>query len=193
MNSDKIFWLGWFFRHRGVLVAPPLLVALLCFRGEVESHRLCWTLGTSLVLLGAALRVWAQEHLHHRLRLPMHLTTSGPYQFVRNPLYIGNTLIYLGATVTSELEWMIPLTLLWCLGIYSLVVRYEEAQLQEQYGEAYRRYQQEVPRWLPRLSGLYHLGFVNRFFWGSVAAEVHCLLILFPYLLKEVLSRYVQH
>ena len=174
------------------MFAPPLVVALLCFRGEVESDQLCWTVGIGLVLLGMALRVWAQEHLHHRLRVPMCLTTTGPYQFVRNPLYIGNTLIYLGATVTSELAWMLPLTLLWCLGIYSFVVRHEEAQLLDQYGEAYRMYLREVPRWFPRALELRNLGLVNQFFYSSVVAEIHCLLILLPYLLKEVYSRLVQ-
>ena len=194
LEAHETSWLRWFFRHRGVLVTPPLVFSLVYFRGEVEAPRLCWPLGIGVVLLGMALRIWAQQHLHHRLRLPMQFTTTGPYQFVRNPLYIGNILIYLGAIVTSKLAWMVPLTLLWSLGIYFLVVRYEEAHLLEQYGEAYRRYLREVPRWFPRaLEFNNNMGFVTRFFWGSVAAEIHCLLILFPYLLKEVLSRYVHH
>lgn len=185
--------LRWFFRHRGVLVAPPLILALLCFRDEMEAPRLFWPLGLSLVFLGVALRIWAQEHLHHRLRMPMHLTTTGPYAFVRNPLYIGNTLIYAGATVTSELFWMAPLTLLWCLGIYSLVVRYEEAQLLEQYGEPYRQYRREVPRWWPRTLAFKNRGLVNQYFGAAVVAEMHCLLIIFPYVLKEMVSPFFEH
>lgn len=183
--------LRWVFRHRGALITPPLIFALFCLWDEIEDPELFWPLGIALVLTGLALRIWAQEHLRHRLRIPMQLTTSGPYQFVRNPLYLGNTLIYLGATITSELLWMVPVTLLWCLGIYSRVVRYEETALLEQYGEAYREYLRGVPRCLPRGLRFQRWDFLNQHFGAAVAAEAHCLLIVLPYVVKEVVAHYL--
>lgn len=191
MNKQTV--LRWVFRHRGALVTPPLLFALVYFRHEMEAPWILWPLGLFLVLLGVGFRVWAQQHLHHRLRMHMQFTTTGPYALVRNPLYIGNTLIYLGATATSELPWVIPLTVLWCLGIYSLVVRYEEAALLEQYGEAYREYLRGVPRWLPQLRRSRGWEFVNQHFRAAVLTELHCMLILLPFVLKEVVSRFLEH
>lgn len=186
----------WVVRFRGALVTPPLIFALLWPSPATGAAGLYWAVATSAALLGVGVRVWAQQHLRHRLKVPMQFTTTGPFQFVRNPLYIGNTLIQVGATLASKLLWVVPITLLWSLSIYSLVVRYEEAQLVAQYGEAYRRYRGEVPRWFPRpeRSGLRFskLGLVNQWFGAAVRAELHCLLILLPFVLKELAPHWFQ-
>ena len=130
----------WISRHRGMLVSPPLVVALVTFADEIEVDRLVWPLGSAISLGGVALRLWAQQHLHYRLKIAKHLTTTGPYAFVCNPIYIGNTLICLGVTVVSELIWLVPLTLIWCLGVYSWVIRHEEGYLLNRYGQGYRRF-----------------------------------------------------
>lgn len=180
----------WVYRFRGILVAPPLVFALICFSYETEADALIWPLGASIFLLGWALRIWAQEHLHYRLKGATHLTTTGPYSLTRNPIYVGNTLICLGATVISELIWFVPVTLFWCVGLYSIVVRYEEACLLDDHRELYREYVLQVPRWFPRTFGFKTLGLINEYFFPSVVAEAHCLLILFPYIVKDVASRY---
>lgn len=180
------------FRYRGLLIAPPLFFAVVCFRDETESPLLVWVVGGFLVLSGILIRIWAQQHLRHRLKMSMQLTTTGPYQFVRNPLYLGNTIIYLGATVSSELLWMVPITLLWCLTVYSLVVRYEEERLEHQYGEAYGVYKERTPRWLPRGFSLRLFGLANENLRRAVLAELHCALVLLPYLLKEFVSPFLE-
>lgn len=120
----------WVFRVRGLLMAPSLLVALFVFYGETERHSLVLTLGLGLFLAGVAVRVWAQMHLHYRLRVKKQLTQTGPYGFVRNPIYIANTAIVLGLVALSELLWFLPIMLVWCIVVYSAVVRYEEAHSQ---------------------------------------------------------------
>ena len=65
---------------RGPLAHLPLLFALFWTRGETRDLALAWTaLGIALVLLGMAVRVWAQQHIQHRWRWPMLLTATGPY------------------------------------------------------------------------------------------------------------------
>lgn len=182
---------SWAFRHRGALCLPPLVFGLFWFQGEIENPYVTWPVGLVLILVGAGLRTWAQQHLHHRLKLPLVLTASGPYHFVRNPLYIGNTLIYLGAIVLSELAWMIPVTLLWCVAVYSLVVRYEETDLLARYGQPYAAYYAKVPRWFPRRLSRQQLTFRNEFFGLAVRSEFHCLLIAIPFGLKEAVSYYL--
>jgi hypothetical protein len=123
----------------------------------------------------------------------MSLTTTGPYSFIRNPIYVGNTLMCLGATITSELLWLAPITLFYCFSIYSLVVQYEEKHLLEKYGEPYQRYLSEIPRWLPRAIRFRNLELINRYFLTSVFAEIHCPLLLLPFAFKEFIWLWILH
>lgn len=47
----------WISRHRGMLVSPPLVVALVTFADEIEVDRLVWPLGSAISLGGVALRL----------------------------------------------------------------------------------------------------------------------------------------
>jgi protein-S-isoprenylcysteine O-methyltransferase Ste14 len=180
----------WVYRTRNFLACPPLLFAFLCHFYEIEAEEIIWPLGACVVVLGVALRIWAQQHVHHRLIGHKQLTTSGPYQFVRNPLYIGNIILCVGAVITSELLWLIPVTIFWCLGIYSIVVRYEEEHLLKKYGDAYCRYLKEVSRWLPGRSSLRSrkMGLFNQYLYQTILVELSSLCLLLPYLVKEIQS-----
>ena len=173
---------------RGYLVTSPLMFSLFWFRYETEVEFI-WPLGISLFLLGLVLRIWAQQHLHYRLKVQKSLTVTGPYSFVRNPIYIGNILICLGATLISELLWLVPITFFYCYGIYSLVVRYEESHLLDKYGVSYRRYMLNVPRWFPKVFRLKDIGLTNEYLRQSIVVEIHCLLLLLPYILKEIINK----
>jgi len=104
-------------------------------------------------------------------------------------MYLGNIQICLGATIISELMWFIPITFFYCLGVYSLVVRYEEAHLLEKYGESYCRYKAGVRRWLPKISRSKPIGLINVYFYQSVVIESPSLLLLLPYILKEIIDK----
>jgi len=181
------------YRLRGVLTSPAFIFALFCFSFETEMDWVIWPSGVSIFLLGLLLRIWAQQHLHYRLQVRKSLATTGPYSFLRNPIYLANIFICLGLVVTSELLWLVPITLLYCFCIYSFVVSYEEGHLSEKYGEPYRRYMLEVPRWIPRRIDHMGLGLRNEYFRDSVRAEIHLLLLLLPYIVKEFVSPYFEH
>lgn len=104
-------------------------------------------------------------------------------------MYIGNILICLGATVISELLWFVPITFFYCVGVYSFVVRYEEAHLLEKYGESYCKYKAEVPRWLPKVPRFKPIGLINEYFYQSIVIESTSLLLLLPYILKEIIDK----
>jgi hypothetical protein len=125
--------------------------------------------------------------LHYRLKERKRLTTTGPYAFVRNPIYIANTILLLALCVLSELVWFMPLMLLWCIFVYRKVVAYEEVHLCEKYGDAYRDFLQQIPRWKPQFRERVpaHYGNLRAYLWPSVLAEVHCVLLLIPFALKE--------
>lgn len=183
----------WVFNHRGVMANLPLFFALFWFRGATNAPLLTWPLGVALILVGLAMRIWAQSHIHHRLKVPLQFVSSGPYRLVRNPLYIGNTFICVGATVLSKLLWLAPVTLLWCAAVLSVVVGYEENKLSIQYGKPYRDYLTRVPRWFPHLRIPEKLELLNEYSGRAVRAELHCLLIIIPFLLKALAAPLAWH
>jgi protein-S-isoprenylcysteine O-methyltransferase Ste14 len=177
------------YRIRGILMAPPFLFFTFVFLGETERDWVIWPVGLAIFGVGVLIRVWAQVHLHYRLRVHKTLTTTGPYAYIRNPIYVANTTMLLGLTVLSELLWFLPAMLLWCMAVYALVVRREEAHLLGKYGKPYAEYLQNVPRWLPRVSERHDTRVQGgSFLWPSVVAELHCFLWLIPLVAKDVFS-----
>jgi protein-S-isoprenylcysteine O-methyltransferase Ste14 len=178
----------WVYRVRNFSACTPLIFAFISHSYEIEADGIIWTLGTGIVLVGIALRIWAQQHLHYRLTVHKQLTTTGPYGFVRNPLYIGNIIMYVGATTASKLLWMIPIAIFWCIGTYSIVIRYEEEHLLEKYGDAYHKYLLGVPRWLPKRSSLKDMGLINKYLYQTALVELPGVFILLPYIIKEIID-----
>jgi protein-S-isoprenylcysteine O-methyltransferase Ste14 len=76
------------------------------------------------------------------------LVDSGPYRFTRNPIYIGIVLFYFGLAIVMTSAWMLLLLIPVLIVLQRGVVEREEAYLQAKFGEAYRKYQTRVPRWL---------------------------------------------
>jgi len=183
MNERNRIW----YKLRGILIAPVYLLSIFCTYLETE-HWLVLAFGLVSFLAGFFLRVWSQMHLHYRLKEHKILTSTGPYACVRNPIYIGNTLILTGTTLLSELLWLAPIMIATCMITYSLVVRYEESHLTEKYGTPYLEYLKRVPRWFPSFAR--EAGSAKRVQWEflipSIWAEAHIILLLIPPLLKEL-------
>jgi protein-S-isoprenylcysteine O-methyltransferase Ste14 len=115
-----------------------------------------WTLvGAGLILTagGEILRLWSVHHIGVISRTRSGrlgpLVTTGPFAIVRNPLYIGNMLLWIGLALTAHLVWAAPVVALLLLAEYHLIVRWEEQLLQSRYGDVYLRYAGRVPRWWP--------------------------------------------
>jgi protein-S-isoprenylcysteine O-methyltransferase Ste14 len=127
-----------------------------------------------------ALRVWAAAHLgapgRSREVSAPELITSGPYRFVRNPLYFANFLLVLGSLVALGCRWWIALVVFLLFVIeYSLIVHAEEKELAERFGAAYRDYQQNVPAILPRRA---RPGAPSSFDWKRARGELTTLVVL---------------
>ena len=169
------------FLARNLVAGLPLGYALVSTRWEQENDLLNWSIAIPLCAAGIAMRAWASEHCNYAQRKPGRLATTGPYAFVRNPLYVGNLLIITAATIASELVWMVPLAVLWAWGAYHLVSEvYERPFMIRRYGEDYRRYRERVPAWIPhRLRGM------PSFSWHSLLANSARIGLLLPFALKE--------
>jgi protein-S-isoprenylcysteine O-methyltransferase Ste14 len=176
------------FKRRGFIMAPPLIFAALCTWNETENDFIIFGLGGSVFFAGLLLRIWSQMHLHYRLKVRKILTTTGPYAYVRNPIYIGNTIMLIGAVIMSELLWLAPFMLIYCVAGYNVVVQFEESHLLDKYGASYGEYLSKVPRWFPDFSGAARTIINTRRFLGpSLLAEAPSLLLLLPFIIKELL------
>jgi protein-S-isoprenylcysteine O-methyltransferase Ste14 len=80
---------------------------------------------------------------------PKALVVTGPYRYVRNPMYAGDVLVLLGESLLFGMSALLAYTLV-MLGVFHLfVVWYEEPNLRRQFGTAYEAYREAVPRWIP--------------------------------------------
>lgn len=82
---------------------------------------------------------------------PKELLIVGPYRYVRNPMYIGDFMVLLGAALyfTSPIILLYTAALGFVTHLY--VTSFEEPELEKRYGEHYEEYKTTVPRWIPRL------------------------------------------
>jgi protein-S-isoprenylcysteine O-methyltransferase Ste14 len=85
---------------------------------------------------------------------PIFLVRSGPYRWVRNPMYLAVFLIISGEALLFPSLLLVGYLLLLVVGVHLFVVFFEEPQLTHRFGESYQSYVRTVPRWLPRLYGM---------------------------------------
>jgi protein-S-isoprenylcysteine O-methyltransferase Ste14 len=102
----------------------------------------------SLVLLpGLILRGLASGHVQK----DKQLTTSGPYAYTRNPLYLGSLMLAAGFAIAARSWWVVAIMLLMFAVIYVPVIAGEERYLRQTF-PGYEDYARHVPRMLPRLT-----------------------------------------
>jgi protein-S-isoprenylcysteine O-methyltransferase Ste14 len=80
---------------------------------------------------------------------PRRLVTKGPYQFVRNPMYIGAGFALIGAAIFYESLSLFGYVGMLFVATQSFVVFYEEPTLKRTFGDEYMDYCRKVRRWLP--------------------------------------------
>src|SRR3712207_3291091 len=142
---------GVLFRNRSWIPVPFLAVPLLA-PGRMSVAN--WVVGALLIAAGEAVRLAgvgaAGTVTRRRSRDVQRLVTYGVFAWVRNPLYVGNFLIWMGFTVISGVYWFLPVAALLFALEYTLIVRYEEGVLESIFGSAYLAYKSRTPRWVPR-------------------------------------------
>lgn len=113
--------------------------------------------GVGIALAGFALLQWAQNMLGKnwsdtpRMIKEQSLITSGPYHFIRHPIYTAFLLI-LGSTLLISANWLIGLA--W-IGMTVLEVAsrigFEEKLMLEYFGEQYHEYMERTGKLLPKI------------------------------------------
>jgi len=110
-------------------------------------------LGVGLCLAGFGFAIWARVHLGRNWGMPMslrqghELVTSGPYAYVRHPIYTGILLAMIGSAVARGLWW--GLLFLLCFAYFLFSARTEEKMMLAQFPEAYAAYRRRTRMLIP--------------------------------------------
>ena len=123
---------GFLARRRVALGGLAVLITLVFARPT-------WTrlaIGFAVACVGEALRVWGAGHLEKN----REVTTSGPYRYMRHPLYNGSSLIALGVMIASDNFVVSLLVLTYILTTIPASIRAEEMHLRSTFGDLYDRY-----------------------------------------------------
>jgi protein-S-isoprenylcysteine O-methyltransferase Ste14 len=100
--------------------------------------------GVAIALLGLVIRALASG----QVKKDRELTTTGPYTYVRNPLYLGSILLGVGFVIAARDPWIALGLLLYFVLVYVPVIRAEQVYLRSQF-PGYAEYMRNVPSLLP--------------------------------------------
>lgn len=132
----------------------PFLLAMVIFAKPTE---VTMAVGAVLALLGETLRFWGVAYAGSLTRVTgsvgaPEVVVAGPYAYTRNPLYIGNIMMYCGVGIMSNAlsPWLVLVAFAYFAVQYSMIVSLEEEFLEKEFGDVYLQFRKDVPRFFPR-------------------------------------------
>ena len=130
----------------------PLIALLFIFNDSTVRTAAA---GLIFVVFGELFRIYSVAFIGSISRtrkgnLGAKLITSGPFSFMRNPLYVGNFFITLGIAIFGGNPYVVALSIVMFSFQYYHIVRYEEGLLFEAFGEEFQKFCQDVPAWIPK-------------------------------------------
>ena len=154
-------------RDNAGVIAPPPLIALaavllgLALDWLLPAYVLTVLLSfwervvIAVILIGAgaalaipALRGFRSAGTHlEPWKASTVLVTGGIFGRLRNPMYVGLTLLLAGLSIFLASDWMLVMTIVFMPVIHFGVVKREERYLEAKFGDAYRAYKASVPRY----------------------------------------------
>ena len=146
---------NFFFANRS-FTPIPIALSIIYF-AQPENQNI--VLGFMVLLVGELIRMWSVSYAGGETRTTNvgapSLCTAGPYGYVRNPIYVGNMLMYLGIVIIAgspNLILMVLATMSFFIIQYSLIISLEEEKLDELFGPEYVAYRNNVRAILPRFT-----------------------------------------
>ena len=146
---------NFFFANRS-FTPIPIALSIIYF-AQPENQNIL--LGFMVLLVGELIRMWSVSYAGGETRTTSvgapSLCTAGPYGYVRNPIYVGNMLMYLGIVIIAgspNLMLMVLATMSFFIIQYSLIISLEEEKLDELFGPEYVTYKSNVRAILPRFT-----------------------------------------
>jgi protein-S-isoprenylcysteine O-methyltransferase Ste14 len=125
---------------------PLMAIATVALAAFMHDARAFWC-GAPVAVLGELIQMWAGSQLHK----DQHLTISGPYSHVRNPMYIGRFVLGLGFFIITANPYLIAGYAVLFAAYAHLRVAREESRLRVIFEPDYQHYCSEIRRWFPTL------------------------------------------
>ena len=140
------------FKYRSYTPIPFVLLMVVFQKATITTM----LVGLAVALVGESFRLWGVSHAGSETRTTngvggTFLVVSGAFAYVRNPLYVGNMLMYLGIGIMS---WaLFPYLQITALAFffwqYTVIIKEEEDFLLSKYGKSYEEYCASVPKLIP--------------------------------------------
>ena len=153
------------FTLRSYTPIPFLLVMIIFAQPTVVSMMI----GVVLVAFGESMRFWGVAYAGSLTRVTGNVgapevIVAGPFAYVRNPLYVGNMLTYIGVGVMSNalFPWLVSAAAVYFAFQYFQIVLAEEEFLVNEFGAGYVEYKKNVPRFIPRVIPYAHSSQVHQ-------------------------------
>ena len=147
-----------FFKSRSFTPIPILLIMLYFARPNSPY----FFLGIVLIVIGEIIRLRSVSFAGGETRTmnvgASSICKSGPYSIVRNPLYIGNMMIYVGFAFVAGSVYVVTIssiTIVYFFIQYSLIISLEEEALEEKFGDEYITYKKLVPSIIPKINNTF--------------------------------------
>jgi protein-S-isoprenylcysteine O-methyltransferase Ste14 len=138
------------FELRSYTPIPFLIVMVFLAHPTLVSY----VIGLVIVLSGESIRLWGVAFAGSETRTTgpvggTYLITRGPFAYVRNPLYLGNMMIYTGVGIMANVWWLAVIAFFYFMWQYTMIVGLEEEYLLKTFGRQFEEYCRAVPRFLP--------------------------------------------
>jgi protein-S-isoprenylcysteine O-methyltransferase Ste14 len=143
------------FKYRSYTPIPFVILMLIFEDASITSL----IIGFAIAVSGELIRLWGVSWAGSETRTTggvggTYLVISGPFGHVRNPLYVGNILMYLGLGIMSMalFPYLQIVAILFFIMQYQFIVKEEEGFLVKKFGNDYQKYLENVPRFFPRVT-----------------------------------------
>jgi protein-S-isoprenylcysteine O-methyltransferase Ste14 len=145
-----------------VVIPTPIWAALIPAALYFVSALLGWqsgpqfgAAGTAVIALGLAFSAWGVltfrgvgTEVQPSSPTNKALVTYGPYAVTRNPMYVGMVTITLGVALLVGAPLLFAAPVLLFLLDNFVIIPFEEAKMERQFGDAFRAYKARVRRWI---------------------------------------------
>ena len=144
------------------ILVPILLLLLSCWSGipwlfVYPLNLLTITVGCILIILGYSILYKTNREFSRTGKGTLapwaptkHFVSAGLYQYVRNPMILGVLLVLVGEAILAGSSLIFIWFLLFWIINHIWFVRWEEPDLEQRFGDKFREYKANVPRWIPR-------------------------------------------
>ena len=125
-----------------------ILVSVFCF--ETSSNSIipyASNFAISIILLGLATRMYASGFVLKN----KELSTTGPYAFVRHPLYTGNIMILIGLCLINGFFWSFVTAFIFLWFYYPTAIEYEDRKLKSLFPDTWEEWASMTPALMPKM------------------------------------------